>query len=119
MTPAPTEPADVVENPNLANYYNALDATYEALKLEHDPQRRLKAEEFRAWLETVISTFEEPDQSTQPPAPMPPTPSMPPTGGPQAPSGNPGGPGGVLPGAPGGSPAPSVPAASAPGIPPG
>ena len=113
-TPAPSDPAELVEHPNLANYYNALDAMYEVLKAEHDPQRRLKAEEFRAWLETAIGAFEEPDHSTQPPAPMPSVPSMPPMGAAPA-GGNPGGPGGVLPGAPGGQapPAPSVPSATA------
>ena len=117
-TPAPSSPADVVENPNLANYYKALDATYEVLKIEHDSQRRMKAQEFRAWLETVISTFEEPDQSTQPPAPMPAPPSMPPTGAQLQGGGNPGGPGGVLPGL-GAMPQSPVPAAQPPAEMPG
>lgn len=119
-TPAPPQPADVVENPNLSNYYNALDAMYEILKLEHDPERRLKAEECRSFLETTIGTIEESDMTAQPPAPPPPMPGMlgpspgppgmPPPGGPMG-----GPPGGPLPGMPPQGP-PQVPSPASPGM---
>lgn len=70
-TPAPAQPADVVENPNLPNYFNALDACQEILKHEGDPQRRMKVEEARVFFDSVVSEFVEHDTSTQPPAPMP------------------------------------------------
>lgn len=91
-TPAPAQPADVVENPNLPNYYNALDACYEILKIEIDPLRRLRVEESRTFFEGVIAHYEEPDTTAQPPAPSP-TPAPPPGAPPMM-------------GPPGGSPAP-------------
>lgn len=92
LTPAPAQPADVVEHPNLANYYNALDACYEILKLEVDPQKRMKVEEARVFFESVIETFEEPDTTTQAPAPSTPPPPMPVAPGAAAvPPGPPGG----------------------------
>lgn len=75
QTPAPAQPADVVENPNLANYYNALDATYEILKHEMDPLRRLRVEEARSFFDGVIASYEEPDTTAQAPASSP-TPPM-------------------------------------------
>lgn len=108
QTPAPAQPADIVENPNLVNYYNALDATYEILKLEKDGMRRMKVEEFKAFADSVISQFEEPDVTAQAPAPTPMPPPMaaapPPMGPPPGPE-----PGGGLPG-----PVPSVPAMMTP-----
>ncbi len=119
QTGAPTQPADIVENPNLSNYYNALDAVYEILKLEHDPEKRMKVEESRAFFESVIRTIEEPDTTAQPPAPPPPVPPLAAMGQPGigGPPGQP--PGGPLPGMQGGNPPPpqvSAPA-SAPGGP--
>lgn len=111
LTPAPAQPADVVEHPNLANYYNALDATYEILKLEIDPQKRLKVEEARVFFEGVIETFEEPDTTAQAPAPPPPPPPMPVAPG--AAAGPPGPPVGSLQGQPG-----PVPDATTPDQPP-
>lgn len=97
--PAPAQPADVVENPNLANYYNALDAVYEILKQEHDPLRRMKAEECRTFLESAISAYESPDMTTIAPAPSP-MPPMPPMGAQQPGQPGPQLTGGGLPGAP-------------------
>lgn len=72
LTPAPSQPADLVEHPNLANYYNALDSCYEILKKENDPRRRLRVEEARQFFESAIAEFEEPDTSAAPPMPTPP-----------------------------------------------
>lgn len=95
LTPAPAQPADLVEHPNLANYYNALDACQEILKKENDPKRRLKVEESRVFFDSVISDFEDPDTSTDAPPPTPPQ------GAPAPPAPAPGAPlGGSLPAAP-------------------
>ncbi len=118
QTPAPAQPADVVENPNLPNYYNALDACYEILKHEADPLRRLRVEEARSFFDGVIAHFEEPDTTAQPPTPTPQAsaPPIAPTMG--APGGPPGGPPtpGPSPAGASGGPAPSVPADTTPAM---
>lgn len=79
-TPAPPQPSELVEHPNLDNWYNAYDSCSEILKIEHDQIRRLKVEEFRSFADSVISSFEEPDTTAQAPTP-PANPMPPPIGG--------------------------------------
>lgn len=84
--PAPSQPADLVEQPNLANYYNAYSACSEILRLERDLARRMKVQEFHQFVDETIQSMEPADTSAVPPAPMP-QPAMPPNmpqAGPQA-----------------------------------
>lgn len=99
QTPAPAQPADVVENPSLPGYYNALDACYDILKHEMDSLRRLRVEEARSFFDGVIASFEEPDTTAQAPASSP----TPPPAAVAAPMGSPA-PGPI----PGGAPPPTA-----------